>query len=87
MRPVRSRSESGALLELQPDGSLHIATDWEDYARHIDEALAGSVHFDCAERRVHGGDEPLDRPRTKFESRGLRHGHRIWDWHFLLSAG
>ena len=28
------------------------------------------------------GDRPLDRPVTKFERRGLRHGHRIVDWRF-----
>ena len=40
-----------------------------------------------ADAPVHleGGDEPLDRPGTKFERRGLRHGHRIWDWRFVRS--
>ena len=63
-------------------GALHIATDWANYAEHIDETMAGSGRFTCAERRQHGGDAPLDRPRTKFERRGLRLGHRIWDWRF-----
>lgn len=67
---------------LEPGGSLHIATDWANYAEHIDAELAASDHFRCAERREHNGDEPLDRPMTKFERRGLRHGHRIWDWRF-----
>ena len=65
---------------LAPGGALHIATDWENYAEHIDETLAESGDFTCTERREHGGDAPLDRPETKFERRGLRHGHRIWDW-------
>ncbi|MDH3265837.1 MAG: tRNA (guanosine(46)-N7)-methyltransferase TrmB, partial [Gammaproteobacteria bacterium] len=65
---------------LAPGGTLHIATDWGNYAAHIDAALAASDRFACAERREHAGDEPLDRPRTKFERRGLRKGHRIWDW-------
>ena len=67
---------------LVPGGSLHIATDWENYAEHIDEMLAGSERFELVERRLHSGDRPLDRPRTKFERRGLRHGHQIWDWRF-----
>ena len=67
---------------LRQDGSLHIATDWENYAEHIDETLADSQRFELVERRVHAGDQPLDRPRTKFERRGLRRGHRIWDWRF-----
>jgi len=68
--------------KLAAGGALHIATDWENYAEHIDEALAESRDFHLAERREHGGEAPLDRPGTKFERRGLRHGHRIWDWRF-----
>jgi len=67
---------------LEPGGSLHVATDWAGYAEHIDEVLAASPHFACGERREHGGDQPLDRPVTKFERRGLGKGHRIWDWRF-----
>ena len=65
---------------LESGGSLHIATDWANYAEHIDEMLEESPHFVSVERRQHDGSEPLARPRTKFERRGLRHGHRIWDW-------
>ena len=69
-----SRLKSGA--------SLHIATDWANYAEHIDEVLGESKLFDCAERREHAGDQPLARPATKFERRGLKKGHRIFDWRF-----
>lgn len=68
--------------KLQAGGALYIATDWEDYAEHIDEVLELCEDFELAERREHGGDSPLDRHTTKFETRGLRKGHRIWDWHF-----
>jgi len=68
--------------KLQAGGALYIATDWEGYAEHIDEVLELSKDFELAERREHGGDSPLDRHTTKFETRGLRKGHRIWDWHF-----
>ena len=64
-------------------GTLHIATDWADYATHIDEVMLASDAFECRETRVHDGEAPLDRPRTKFEQRGLRHGHRIRDWIFV----
>ncbi len=67
---------------LESHGSLRIATDWADYAGHINEVFAQSDRFTCVEQREHDGDKPLDRPMTKFESRGLRHGHRIWDWRF-----
>ena len=67
---------------LEPGGSLHVATDWANYAEHIDDLLGTSSDFRCGERREHAGDAPLDRPQTKFERRGLRKGHRIWDWRF-----
>lgn len=67
---------------LESNGSLYIATDWANYAEHIEEVFADSECFICIERRVHDGDRPLDRPGTKFERRGLRHGHHIWDWRF-----
>ena len=68
---------------LKPGGTLNIATDWANYAEHIDEMLAQSNRFTCTERREHDGDAPLDRPQTKFERRGLRKGHRIVDWRCL----
>ena len=67
---------------LQAGGTLNIATDWANYAEHIDEALTESDRFSCTHRREHDGDQPLDRPRTKFERRGLKKGHRIFDWIF-----
>ena len=67
---------------LADSGTLNIATDWANYAEHIDEVLAQSDNFSCIERREHDGEQPLDRPQTKFERRGLRKGHRIWDWCF-----
>lgn len=72
---------------LRDGGTFHIATDWANYAEHIDEVLSRSVRFACIERRVHDGEAPLDRPQTKFERRGLRKGHRIWDWCFEKLRG
>ncbi|MDH3746786.1 MAG: tRNA (guanosine(46)-N7)-methyltransferase TrmB [Gammaproteobacteria bacterium] len=68
---------------LKSNGTLHIATDWANYAEHIDATFAAFSGFRCTECRVHNGERPLDRPRTKFEQRGLRHGHKIWDWSFV----
>jgi len=67
---------------LEPEAALHIATDWENYAEHIDAVLAASPHFECTASREHAGDQPLQRPATKFERRGLKKGHRIRDWRF-----
>ena len=67
---------------LQAGGTLHIATDWANYAEHIDEVMDDSSLFRLAERREHAGDRPLDRPVTKFEQRGLKRGHGIVDWRY-----
>ena len=67
-------------LKLCSGGAFHIATDWANYAEHIDETLVRCDRFRIAERRQHGGDRPLDRPTTKFEKRGLKLHHKIWDW-------
>lgn len=62
---------------MKPGGYVHVATDWEDYANQILEVLA------AAPLLVNTADEfaprPAWRPQTKFESRGLRLGHRVWD--------
>ena len=84
-RHHKRRLIQAAFLELlgsrmRPGASLHIATDWAGYAEHIDETVPGD--FRLIERRDHRGEAPLDRPRTKFEARGLRKGHDIVDWHF-----
>ena len=67
---------------LETGGTMHIATDWANYAGHIDEIFAADARFSCTERREHDGDDPLERPMTKFEKRGLREGNRIHDWKF-----
>lgn len=61
---------------LRRDGRLHLATDWEDYARHMHDVMVGTVKF-----RSCTGPCP-DRPKTKFERRGRRLGHSVWDLFF-----
>lgn len=70
---------------LAPGGALHIATDWQNYAEHIDESLEVSGLFTIDERREHHGNRALDRPTTKFERRGLVEGHRIVDWRLVVN--
>ena len=69
---------------LRTGGALHIATDWANYAEHIDEVVGESARFELDERREHAGDAPLQRPQTKFEQRGLKLGHRIVDWRYRV---
>lgn len=81
-RIVQTAFVEACAEKLAEPGSLHIATDWADYAEHIDAVMGDSKRFVCVERREHDGGNPLDRPATKFERRGIREGHRIWDWRF-----
>ena len=50
-----------AASRLSANGCLHIATDWANYAEHIDELLAEQSSFQMLERREHAGDCALER--------------------------
>jgi len=63
--------------KLKPDGYLHLATDWEDYAGQMLEVLSGETTL--ANRADDFSPRPEYRPLTKFEKRGLRLGHGVWD--------
>ena len=67
-------------LRLKPGAYLHAATDWEDYARHILEVLTAEPLL--ANTADGFAQRPEHRPLTKFESRGLRLGHPVWDIFF-----
>ncbi len=66
---------------LQPGGYLHCATDWEPYAQQMLEVLAAEPTLRNTVDAAHGGyaEKPAYRPLTKFEKRGLRLGHGVWD--------
>jgi tRNA (guanine-N7-)-methyltransferase len=68
--------------KLKPGGKLHLATDWEDYARHALEVLSAAPEF--ANDAAAGGyvPRPAERPETKFERRGLKLGHQVFDLSF-----
>ena len=62
---------------LRPGGYLHIATDWQDYAEQALAVLeATPLLANSAERFA---PRPASRPETKFERRGRRLGHGVWD--------
>jgi len=69
---------------MKPGAYLHIATDWEDYARQIIEVLSAEPLL----ANTAGGfaPRPAWRPLTKFESRGLKLGHKVWDAVFRRRA-
>jgi tRNA (guanine-N7-)-methyltransferase len=62
---------------LKPGGYLHCATDWEEYAHQMLAVLAAEPTL---VNSVDGfAPRPDYRPLTKFENRGLRLGHGVWD--------
>lgn len=61
---------------LAPGGYLHCATDWQPYAEQMLEVLAASSLTNTAAAYA---ERPAWRPLTKFEARGLRLGHGVWD--------
>lgn len=70
--------------KLAPGGYLHCATDWEDYAHWMLEVLAAEP---ALQNTAEGfAPRPDYRPLTKFENRGLRLGHGVWDLVFRRHA-
>lgn len=62
---------------LAPGGYLHCATDWEEYAQQMLAVLSAET---LLENTADGfAPRPEYRPLTKFEQRGLRLGHGVWD--------
>jgi tRNA (guanine-N7-)-methyltransferase len=68
------QSEFAALIaqKIKPDGVFHVATDWSEYAEHIDTVMSSSEFFVPLR-------DAANRPKTRFEKRGERLGHPIWE--------
>jgi tRNA (guanine-N7-)-methyltransferase len=62
---------------LKPGAYLHAATDWQEYAEQILEVFRGEPHLKNSADGY--APRPAYRPQTKFETRGLRLGHGVWD--------
>ena len=62
---------------LAPGGYLHCATDWEPYAQQMLEVLSAEPQL--ANSAPGFAPKPHYRPLTKFENRGLKLGHGVWD--------
>jgi len=63
---------------IAPGGYLHCATDWEHYADQMLEVLSGEPMLENT-AGTGFAERPGWRPQTKFETRGLRLGHGVWD--------
>ena len=66
---------------LKPGGYLHCATDWQPYAEQILDVLTAQPQLRNTADNANGGyaQKPAYRPLTKFENRGIKLGHGVWD--------
>lgn len=68
--------------KIKSGGFIHLATDWENYAEQMMEVLTAAEPFENTQGENQFMPNPGDRPKTKFENRGERLGHGVWDLMF-----
>jgi tRNA (guanine-N7-)-methyltransferase len=88
-RLIQAPLVSKLAQRLRPGGYLHCATDWEPYAQQMLEVLgAESLLTNTSHDSALAGyaPRPAYRPLTKFENRGLRLGHGVWDLVFQRNS-
>jgi tRNA (guanine-N7-)-methyltransferase len=67
--------------KLKAGGYLHVATDWQEYAEWVLEVLNAEPQL--KNTAVDYVEKPSYRPLTKFENRGIKLGHGVWDMVFI----
>jgi len=70
--------------KLKMGGKLYLATDWEDYAQHMLKVMSMVKELKNMAGENQFSPRPQERPLTKFELRGQRLGHRVFDLVFSL---
>ncbi|MDU6388262.1 MULTISPECIES: tRNA (guanosine(46)-N7)-methyltransferase TrmB [unclassified Pantoea] len=70
------------MRKLKLGGVFHMATDWEAYAEHMLEVMNGIDGYKNQSETQNYVPRPETRPLTKFEQRGQRLGHGVWDLMF-----
>lgn len=65
--------------KLEPGGHFHMATDWQPYAEYMLEVMEASTLYTNTAGAGRYAERPAYRPVTKFETRGRRLGHGVWD--------
>ncbi|MCL2918171.1 tRNA (guanosine(46)-N7)-methyltransferase TrmB [Shewanella litorisediminis] len=68
--------------KLKIGGVFHMATDWENYAEHMLEVMSAAPGYKNQSDTQTYVPRPDHRPLTKFENRGQRLGHGVWDLMF-----
>lgn len=82
-RIVNERFAELVRQKLKPGGVLHMATDWEPYAEHMLEVMQAAPGYRNLSATGNWVERPAERPVTKFERRGERLGHGVWDLKFV----
>jgi tRNA (guanine-N7-)-methyltransferase len=72
--------------KLKMGGEFHMATDWEPYAEHMLEVMNKADGFTNTSASNDFVERPDYRPITKFEVRGQKLGHGVWDIIFKRDA-
>ena len=67
--------------KLKTDGYLHVATDWQEYAEWVLDVLTAEPQLQNTAKDY--AVKPAYRPLTKFENRGIKLGHGVWDLVFV----
>jgi len=78
-RIVNQRFRDLVYRALKPGASIHIATDWQDYAESIALQFLEDARFANQGDAAGHVTRPDYRPLTRFEQRGLNLGHGVWD--------
>ena len=78
-RILQSKFVTLIAQKLKQGGFFHLATDWEDYALHMVDVMSQSADFENTASEGEFVARPDYRPLTKFEQRGKRLGHGVWD--------
>jgi len=78
-RIVQAEFAKTLASHLKPGGHFHMATDWEDYAEHMMEVMSAAPDYQNTQKDGEYTPRPDYRPLTKFEARGHRLGHGVWD--------
>ena len=65
--------------KLQLGGVFHMATDWENYAEHMRDVMNAVSGYKNLSPTNDFVPRPTSRPLTKFEARGHKLGHGVWD--------
>lgn len=82
-RLIQAKFVTQLIQKLKPGGFIHLATDWENYAEQMMEVLSEFDELNNEYGKGQFATSRCGRPITKFERRGERLGHGVWDLYFI----